>query len=282
MLYSAFPDHPAVTCNEIHAHCQLNRLSGSDQSVTGCPDIEKESPLMKAMIRRIIPGPLMSLYRSLAGQRKDRIIKTEEDRLQRMVGPPGVWNESRDFQIDFLRRRGLQSNHSVLDLGCGPLRGGIPLIRFLDAGKYFGIDVRAEVVEEAKRQVCQHKLMQKTPTIVLSDEFGRRELCRWRFEYVWCFQLFYHLEDNLVDDCFRQISHVLAQQGQCYANVNLTLTEGTWKEFPYVQRSLQFYDSLADRHGLRLHDLGQQREWGYTTKVSGQYEHMLELRHKSI
>ena len=144
------------------------------------------------------------------------------------------------------------------------------------------IDVRAEVVEEANKQICQHNLMKKTPTIILSDDFGRRELCRRKFDYVWCFQVFYHLEDHLVDDCLQQISRVLAQQGLCYANVNLTINEGTWKEFPYVRRSLQFYESLADKHGLRLNDLGQQREWGYTTKVCGQYEQMLEFRRKSI
>lgn len=226
-------------------------------------------------------GFLMSLYRSMAHQRMDRNSAAEERRLQKMVGPPGVWKESSDFQIDFLRCRGLQPAHSILDIGCGPLRGGIPLVQFLDEGNYTGIDVRAEIVEEAQEQVRRYDLARKAPTVFLSDNFGREKLGQQKFDYVWCFQLFYHLEDHLIDDCLQQISRVLARAGYCYANVNLTLAEGQWQGFPYVRRPLRFYESLADKHGFRLKDLGQQHEWGYTNKVCGQFEHMLELRHQS-
>ena len=238
-------------------------------------------PLVNINFPGRTPDSLVSLFRSMMHRGKGRISTAEEHRLQRMVGPRGVWKESRDFQIEFLRRRGLQPERSVLDIGCGPLRGGIPLVQFLNTGNYVGIDVRAEVIEEAQKQINRHSLAGKEPTILLSDDFGRGNLGQQKFDYVWCFQLFYHLEDHLIYDCLEQISRVLARSGFCYVNVNLTLAEGKWKQFPYVRRPLQFYESMAEKHGLLVKDLGQQRDWGFTTKVCGQFEHMLELRYQS-
>jgi hypothetical protein len=39
----------------------------------------------------------------------------------------------------------------LVDLGCGTLRGGIPIIEYLDADSYIGVDVREEAIEEARR-----------------------------------------------------------------------------------------------------------------------------------
>jgi hypothetical protein len=75
-------------------------------------------------------------------RRSGLVHVSEEERLQALVGPAGVWQESRDFQIQFLTARGLKPEHSLLDLGCGVLRGGIPLIRYLDPGRFVGLDVR--------------------------------------------------------------------------------------------------------------------------------------------
>jgi len=231
------------------------------------------------VIRKMMPAPVKSMYRNLVTpDTKDAQARTEEERLEEMVGPPGVWQESRDFQIDFLRRNGLEPGDSVLDIGCGPLRGGIPLIRYLDEARYTGIDIRHRVIEEAWSQIRNEKLTIKAPNVVVSNSFGREELGDTRFDCIWCFQVLYHLDDQLVEDCLAQIACRLAGHGSCYANVNLLSEEGRWKEFPYVRRSLEFYESIASRNGLQTRDLGQQRDWGYTNKVPGQYDHMLEFK----
>src|SRR5688572_23381308 len=48
---------------------------------------------------------------------------------------------------------GLLPAHRVLDFGCGSLRLGYWLIRFLDAGCYFGIEPREEAVQVGE-QTC--------------------------------------------------------------------------------------------------------------------------------
>ena len=237
--------------------------------------------ILMGVIRKVTPAPVKSMYRAVVNVVSEltRSQADEDERLEGMVGPPGVWQESRDFQIEFLTRRGLQPDDSLLDIGCGPLRGGIPLIRYLREEKYTGIDVRQIVIEEAWRQIKKDNLTMKAPHVFVSESFGHKELGETRFDYVWCFQVFYHLNDQLLEDCVAQIASRLAEGGRCYANVNLLLNEGSWKEFPYVRRSLSFYGSIAEKYGLQTHDLGQQREWGYTDKVPGQYDYLLEFRH---
>src|SRR5262245_52171544 len=80
---------------------------------------------------------------------RERVLEPEQARLESMVGPPGAWQATARFQLAFLRRMGLRPSHRVLDIGCGPLRGGLPLIRYLDRGRYTGIEVRGEALAEA-------------------------------------------------------------------------------------------------------------------------------------
>ncbi|MEP5104253.1 MAG: class I SAM-dependent methyltransferase, partial [Ekhidna sp.] len=75
------------------------------------------------------------------------------------------------FQIDFLKEMGLKPQNTLLDIGCGTLRGGIPIIQFLEEEKYFGIDVREKVIEEAFKELREEKLEHKKPNIEVFSDF---------------------------------------------------------------------------------------------------------------
>src|SRR5436309_1445834 len=53
----------------------------------------------------------------------------------------GMWDEIGRLQFEFIRGRGLQQGHKLLDVGCGSLRGGVHFARYLDAGNYYGTDL---------------------------------------------------------------------------------------------------------------------------------------------
>ena len=73
--------------------------------------------------------------------------KTERAQL---VGPADLWDMKRVFQINYLKTCGMKPEHKIFDMGCGVLRGGIPIIEYLDQGNYTGFDVRDYVLEEGK------------------------------------------------------------------------------------------------------------------------------------
>jgi hypothetical protein len=67
-------------------------------------------------------------------------------------GPPHVFEAVGRHTFQTLLADGLLPTHRVLDFGCGSLRNGYWLMRFLDSGNYYGI----EPVEKGVRAGLKH------------------------------------------------------------------------------------------------------------------------------
>ena len=52
------------------------------------------------------------------------------------------------LQLDFLKSQGLEPHHTLLDVGCGSLRGGMWIMAYLNPGCYVGIDKDADMLEQ--------------------------------------------------------------------------------------------------------------------------------------
>ena len=59
----------------------------------------------------------------------------------------GLWEELGLFQLEQLAGHGLLPEHTLLDIGCGCLRGGVHFVRYLKAGGYYGHDLHPELIE---------------------------------------------------------------------------------------------------------------------------------------
>ena len=55
-------------------------------------------------------------------------------------GPPATFVQLGQMQLLFLIEQGLESQHRVLDIGCGALRAGLWLMRVVEPGHYCGIE----------------------------------------------------------------------------------------------------------------------------------------------
>ena len=169
-----------------------------------------------------------------------------------LVGHPSVAKDMRAFQFEFLLSRGLKRSDMLLDLGCGVLRGGVPLISFLDASRYWGFDVSSARLAEAHRELTASGLAQKHP--VLTNEYGQMPL----FDVIWCFQVMIHLNDAIAAATMREAARHLRDCGRFFLSVFLDSAthgpggSGTWFEFPVVRRPLNFYERLATNNGLQI------------------------------
>ena len=65
----------------------------------------------------------------------------EQYRLESLVGPQNCWEQLTEYQIALLKDIGLAPHHTLLDIGCGPLAGGLNIIRYLEKNSYVGIDI---------------------------------------------------------------------------------------------------------------------------------------------
>jgi len=86
------------------------------------------------------------------------------DELSSAAG--GSMGDAASLSVFVLVDHGLLPKHRLLDIGCGVLRGGIPLIEYLDAGHYVGVEARTEVLKEARKELAKSGLEGKRPLLV--------------------------------------------------------------------------------------------------------------------
>jgi cyclopropane fatty-acyl-phospholipid synthase-like methyltransferase len=214
-----------------------------------------------------------------AARRARALLAGKQARRHGLVGRPELWQLKRDFQIAFLREHGLEPGHVLVDVGCGTLRGGIPIIEYLDDASYIGIDVRAEAIEEARRELHEQGLEHKRPTLVAAPSLDGVDLGRTA-DHVWAFSVLMHLDDIRLDECLDFVRRHLAADGVCHANaITAELPPARWREFPVISRPVEAYREPAARAGLTLRDIGSLAELGHVTGLAHHDDQrMLELR----
>jgi 2-polyprenyl-3-methyl-5-hydroxy-6-metoxy-1,4-benzoquinol methylase len=236
---------------------------------------------------RILEMFLRKIRQKISLRLKEKIFKwgnfqtladeSERKSLEWSMGFPGQFDEHRRFQMHFLREQGLMPHHKLLEIGCGPLTGGLPAIDYLDAGNYIGVDVRSSVLNMSWIQVGKAGLSDKNPRLIHSTNFGDNELEDLRFDFLLSFSVLYHLSNELLDGCFKAVSRRLKPSGVYFVNVNTETPSDKWLEFPFIRRAVADYENLADRHGLRLKDLGTLSDHGFRLDGSEKLNRLLRI-----
>lgn len=146
--------------------------------------------------------------------RKFQDVEEEPLWHRRAIG--GRWEEIGQLQLDFLRERGLQPQHHLLDVGCGSLRGGVRFIPYLEAGHYFGVDRNDRLLDAGRTEIEEASLQDRRPRLAQMDDFGFERL-EETFDYALANSLFTHLSLNSVVRCLVGVDRVLRPGGAFYA-----------------------------------------------------------------
>ncbi|MEO7677468.1 MAG: class I SAM-dependent methyltransferase [Verrucomicrobiota bacterium] len=201
---------------------------------------------------------------------KEKIIglfSSSSRKRHSLVGSKRLWKMKRDFQINFLKQAGLLPGHRLMDIGCGTLRGGTPLIEYLDAGNYCGLEARENVLAEAKLELRDSGLERKRPTLVHSPRLAEINLGK-SFDYIWAFSVLIHMNDQILDQCLQLAGKHLSAEGRFYGNANFgDRSDGSWQGFPVVFRSIDFYREAASRHQLKVEEVGTLGSLGHNSGV---------------
>ena len=128
----------------------------------------------------------------------------------------GLWHEIGDLQFEFLIRNGLAPHHVLLDIGCGALRCGIPIIRYLDCGNYFGLDINSSLIQAARSELANEGLTNKHPQLLINEKF---DFARFgvQFDFAIAQSVFTHLDAKLISQCLVELHKVLKPHGKFFA-----------------------------------------------------------------
>lgn len=205
---------------------------------------------------------IFKTYKQIKNKLKT-LKQTPEERRHSLVGPAHLWKMKQDFQINFLKNQNLKTTDVLMDIGCGTLRGGIPLIKYLNNGNYYGIEVRENVLNEGKKELEKYNLASKNPTLISFNKFNNIKTDR-KFHVMFAFSVLIHLEDIIAEECIEFVSNNLLEDGTFYANINTEKhQDGNWQGFPVVFRSINFYKDLARKHNLKTEEMGTLRDLGH-------------------
>ncbi len=232
----------------------------------------------------------ISMVKDFLKRKKDAVLRRiipsikKQHYLDSLVGPYGYWDQLQQYQLDFLIRRGLEKQHKLLDIGCGPLQGGLAFIDYLNPGGYVGLDLREEPLVAAYRQIAEKNLVHKNPILIYSSNFGKNELDQIQFDYLWASQILYHLPEEKIDRLFEQISSRMTPSSLFFGDIigdhpirDTITTEGYWREFSFYLHSIESLQTMADQYRLTLTSLGPIGELGYPKEIALHTNRMLKI-----
>jgi len=134
-------------------------------------------------------------------------------------GNAAFWEELGRLQLDYLVDQGLEPNHYLLDVGCGPLRAGVHFIGYLEPGHYAGIDKRGDNLERARKvELPRLGLEAKQPLLLVDGDFAFQKLGQ-TFDYAIAQSVFTHLPLNVIMRCLVEMAQVLRPGGRFYATI---------------------------------------------------------------
>lgn len=182
-------------------------------------------------------------------------------------GNDEFWDLIRSLQFRFLVDRGLAPSDTLIDVACGSLRGGVDFIRYLDPGRYLGIDKYIElVIYGVAAELGLDAYRDKRPRFVISDKFEFEKFGE-QPTFGIAQSLFTHLTAHDIELCLSSLRRVAApgcrlfatffEAGEPKANPEVSGSHGY---FAYTRAQMEDFGARA---GWKPHYIG---EWNHPRK----------------
>ena len=185
------------------------------------------------------PRPPIDSYQKVRLTEED----VEQGRYKKyMGGKAETWDRRGAFQLHLARELGLEPSHKFIDIGCGPIRGGVHLIDYLEAGNYWGFDYNEDFISAAKQIVRDQGLETKRPTLLTVQEFDPTPLDS-DFEFGLVFSVLQHTNEHNKRRFFEMIDEAF------HPGAKVIITHAKWFDESYLESGVfevtRALDSLA-------------------------------------
>jgi cyclopropane fatty-acyl-phospholipid synthase-like methyltransferase len=182
--------------------------------------------------------------------------------------PKQEYLEFGEFQLNYLKGVGLKPSDRFLDYGCGVMRTGIHIAKFLEAGRYTGVDISASRLANARVLMGQYGFDETDYRAIHVADCQLKELSGNEFDMVFAASVFTHMTLEDIVAALVSIKALLADGGQflfTYAEAE-TRRRKNIKDFWYTRGEIENACSEAGLNfevmdGYKVHDDLMGRCW---------------------
>jgi cyclopropane fatty-acyl-phospholipid synthase-like methyltransferase len=159
------------------------------------------------------------------------------------------FEEYSKWQIEALCEIGMKPEHTLLDIGCGPLRLGIQAINYLNNGNYFGIDAYPPF-NKLGQLIYKESGLTKNYKVILNSEFDFSQLGSG-FDFANSQSVFTHLSKEQILLCMHNLKQVMKKGGKLlFTNIPTNYPRGFLYggQYPMITGAfctLDFYRQIA-------------------------------------
>jgi SAM-dependent methyltransferase len=190
----------------------------------------------------------------------------------------GLWDEIGALQFELMTARGLMPRHSLLDIGCGCLRGGVHFIRYLEPGNYVGVDINQSLLDagyDVELGIAGLQSRMPRSNLMCLREFEFHRLARqFDFALALSLSLFTHLPFNHIRLCLTRLAEAVKPGGVFFATY-FQIPEDAPLSEPYLHPvgGITTHPA-ADPYHYRLADLFYAaRNLPWEVKIIGDFAH---------
>ena len=180
------------------------------------------------------------------------------------VGPPNYYDLIGATQFNLLTLFGMRETSTLLDIGCGSLRGGRFSMMYLRPGKYFGIDPEDWAVKEGLQAHFDDELVRRRePTFVFDGDYGVTKFGR-KFDFLMAHSIFTHAPEQQIRQCMTEVAKVMVPESIFLATFFESLdgtdyTGDTWAYPDIVRYRKSTISRYVEESGLEC----QHFEWAH-------------------
>ena len=124
--------------------------------------------------------------------------------------------ENAEGHLRFLTDHGLKPDSTFLDYGCGIMRTGLKLVRYLEPNKYTGVDISVERLEKGRGLAVESGIPNDSFELQVVNDCDLKELNGRQFDFIWSNDVFSHMPENECQHALNSLRKLIGEDGVIY------------------------------------------------------------------
>lgn len=113
-----------------------------------------------------------------------------------------------------LLHHGLKSGDRCVDYGCGTLRLGIRVMRYLDRGDYWGLDIAEDFLKVGRELIGEELYRDKRPNLKVINQVSVDEAAEARPDLLFSAKVLHHVHPSELENYLSNVMTIIGHSGR--------------------------------------------------------------------